>query len=193
MKSSFTSFLFTLPTSHFLISLFLFFSTLLSVYLILSLTKSGMILFQHHSYFSRHKNSRSLFYQICDLYCNIFCCQVIFRWPFWCPYIDTLFMCSYISSQCKFFPLSLVLLWRLCPPHDVFKLQLQRLSPLLLLSCRKWELHHIPSPKNYKILLWLFHRFLHLGRSLISMSNCNLILQIPSFTVQNLVNCLLYI
>ena len=50
-----------LPISHFLNLLFLVFWSLLIVNLILALTKSGVILFQHLSHFSHHKLPRIAF------------------------------------------------------------------------------------------------------------------------------------
>lgn len=74
------------------------------------------------------------------------------------------------------FPLSLVLLGTLCPPHARYRrtlFQLQCWNLLVLFSCCNWELCHTLSPENYKIL-WLFHLFIQLECVLISVSNCNI-------------------
>jgi len=63
----FYPFLFSLPISHFFISLFLVFTLLLIFNLILTLTKNGLIQFQQLSNFSHHKHQFSVFYSpICD-------------------------------------------------------------------------------------------------------------------------------
>jgi len=54
MNSSFTPNLFNVLISPFFLSLFSVFSLLLIFSLILALTKNGLILFQHLSYFSHH-------------------------------------------------------------------------------------------------------------------------------------------
>ena len=74
------------------------------------------------------------------------------------------------------FPLSFVLLWRLCPPHAGYKwdsFPTLMSSPLLLFSCRNREMHHVPSPKKYKILLWLLQLFLQLG---VCLYQCQILL-----------------
>jgi len=105
------------------------------------------------------------------------------RWPCKCPYLDTMF-----PSQQNPFPVqNLPFIFH----YDLFRcedsalhvldinrtlLQLYHWSPLVLFSWRNWELHHIPSPKNYEILLWLIHLFLHLGHVLITMSIFNILI-----------------
>jgi len=90
MNSSFTSFSFRLPISHFFISLFLVFSLLIIFNLILTFTKNGLILIQQLSYFSHHKHFYIVFCRpIFDVSGYIFCHQVITGWPCECPYVVT--------------------------------------------------------------------------------------------------------
>jgi hypothetical protein len=92
MNSSFTTFLFSLPISHFLISLFLVFSLLLIFNLILELAKEKCSEC-FSTYHTSHITHIHAVYSInqCDLSGYIFC-QVIYRQPCECPYVDTMFL-----------------------------------------------------------------------------------------------------
>jgi hypothetical protein len=158
MNSSFTSFLFTRPTSH-----FLFFSLLLIFYLILSATKNGLILFQHLSYFSHHKHSRSFFCQpICDYLLTHFV-----RWPSECHYVDAMFMCSYISLDVLLFVwIGTVVDWfTLRDEVPIFNKSTVILSEILLLNLPRQRGEYLGSTSNrsrpFLLLLSAVHRKKH--------------------------------
>ena len=121
MNSSFTSFLLRLPISHFFISLFLVFSFLLIFNHVLVLTKSGLIPFQCLSYFHITNIHAAFSFNQHDLSGYIFCCQGTSRWHYACPCIyNHVPITAKSLPNAEFsicFPLSFVLLLRLCPPH----------------------------------------------------------------------------
>jgi hypothetical protein len=130
----------------------------------LSLHKSGLILYQHLSYFSNHKHLRSVFYRpICDLSCYIFC-QVISRWPFECPHVHTMFLCSSVSLDVLLFEwIGTVDDW-FTPRDDVliFNKSSVILSEILLLNLPRHRGEYVVStsyrPRPIPSLLSAVHR-----------------------------------
>ena len=158
MNSSFTSFLFSLPISHICISLFSVFSLLLIFNLIWPCLK--VIWF----YFSTSHTSDITKIHALSSICLYMIHQVTYFVVRWLagylvnalmlipslPVQNLPFVCHYNLFQCEGCAIHMLDIHR-----SLFQLQCWNL--LVLFSCYNWELFHIPSPKNYKVLLWPLH------------------------------------